>query len=97
MKDIKVELALKINKLIHDECENAPHDIGYRVSQLIEKKLDSIQQNLRLALDLLYAKTDDDECVLDHNGYCQTHGWFYKETCANKRAREILKEYGYEI
>jgi hypothetical protein len=31
-----VELALKINKLIHDECKDVPHDIGLRVSELVE-------------------------------------------------------------
>lgn len=32
-----VELALKINKLIHDECSLVSHDIGLRISELIEK------------------------------------------------------------
>ena len=32
-----VELALKINKIIHDECNDVPHDIGLRISELVEK------------------------------------------------------------
>ena len=32
-----VELALKINKIIHDECKDVPHDIGLRISELVEK------------------------------------------------------------
>jgi|AntAceMinimDraft_16_1070373.scaffolds.fasta_scaffold813127_1 hypothetical protein len=31
-----VELALKINKIVHDECKDAPHDIGLRIIELIE-------------------------------------------------------------
>lgn len=33
---MKVELALKINKLIHDECTNVPHDIGWRIVRMLE-------------------------------------------------------------
>jgi hypothetical protein len=32
-----VELALKINKIIHDECKDVPHDIGLRITELMEK------------------------------------------------------------
>jgi hypothetical protein len=32
-----VELALKINKIIHDECKDVPHDIGLRISELVER------------------------------------------------------------
>ena len=34
---MNVELALKINKIIHDECKDVPHDIGLRISELLEK------------------------------------------------------------
>ena len=33
-----VELALKLNKLVHDECKDVPHDIGLRIVELIERK-----------------------------------------------------------
>lgn len=33
---MKTELALKVNKLIHDSCKDVPHDIGFKVMELIE-------------------------------------------------------------
>jgi hypothetical protein len=33
-----VELALKINRLIHNECKDVPHDIGFRIVKLIDKQ-----------------------------------------------------------
>lgn len=29
------DLALKINKLIHNECDNVPHDIGIKIEKLL--------------------------------------------------------------
>ena len=34
-EDQKNNLALSINKLIHDRCEGAPHDIGKNIVDLI--------------------------------------------------------------
>ena len=31
-----VELVLDINKMIHNECKDVPHDIGYRIMELVE-------------------------------------------------------------
>jgi len=33
----RVSLFLKINKLIHDECKDVPHDIGLRIGELMEQ------------------------------------------------------------
>ena len=30
-----VELALKINRLVHNECKDVPHDIGIRIEELV--------------------------------------------------------------
>ena len=55
----------------------------------------NLQELLNSALDILGDLIDDEECVLDHHGYCQTHGWFYKNPpCPNKRAKELLKKCG---
>jgi len=32
-----VKLALEINRMIHNECKDVPHDIGARIMELIEK------------------------------------------------------------
>ena len=35
-----VELALKMNKLVHDECKDVPHDIGLRLLDIVKKNLE---------------------------------------------------------
>lgn len=35
-----VKLALEINRMIHNECKDVPHDIGARIMELIEKDYD---------------------------------------------------------
>ena len=41
-----VELALKINRTIHDECKDVPHDIGLRITELIKNhKADQLIKN----------------------------------------------------
>ena len=35
VSDENVELSLKVNCMIHDECNNVPHDIGFRVMEMV--------------------------------------------------------------
>ena len=37
-----VDLALELNKLVHDECKDAPHDIGIRLIRIVEKRYEAI-------------------------------------------------------
>jgi len=30
-----IDLALKINRVVHNECKDVPHDIGLRIEELI--------------------------------------------------------------
>ena len=32
-----VELAIKMNKLVHDECKDVPHDIGLRLLEIVKE------------------------------------------------------------
>lgn len=41
-----IDLAMKISKRIHDECENVPHDIGLKVLDVIEN--DSFEHNSKI-------------------------------------------------
>lgn len=36
MEDEVVDLALKINKFVHSECNDAPHDIGLRIAEIVK-------------------------------------------------------------
>ena len=36
----EVELALEMNKLVHNECKNVPHDIGLRLLDIVKKYLE---------------------------------------------------------
>lgn len=33
----KIELALKLNRLVHDECNDVSHDIGLRLEEICSK------------------------------------------------------------
>jgi hypothetical protein len=33
-----VDLALKLNKLVHDECKDVPHDIGLSLMEIVKEK-----------------------------------------------------------
>lgn len=35
LQSMDVKLALKINKLVHNECKDVPHDIGIRIEELV--------------------------------------------------------------
>jgi hypothetical protein len=35
---MNIQLALKINRLIHNECKDVPHDIGLRIMELIDNE-----------------------------------------------------------
>ncbi len=41
-----VELALKINRLVHNECKDVPHDIGLRITELVNKHQDQLRLNV---------------------------------------------------
>ena len=47
-----VELALKMNKLVHDECKDVPHDIGLRLLEIVKKNLEFRHQKDTLILKL---------------------------------------------
>jgi len=38
--------------------------------------------------DLVYS----DDCVLDHHGYCRSHGWLNNSECPHARAKKTLEE-----
>lgn len=46
-------------------------------------------RNIEL-LELLGCFVDDEECQLDHHGYCQTHSWMETSECPNKKANKLL-------
>ena len=36
----EVKLALEMNKLVHDECKDVPHDIGLRLLEIVKRNMD---------------------------------------------------------
>jgi hypothetical protein len=36
----EVKTALEMNKLVHDECKDVPHDIGLRLLDIVKKNLE---------------------------------------------------------
>ena len=41
----EVKLALELNKVVHNECRDVPHDIGLRLLEVVKKHIDE-QLNL---------------------------------------------------
>ena len=48
----EVELALEMNKLVHNECKNVPHDIGLRLLDIVKKNLEFRHQKDTFILKL---------------------------------------------
>jgi len=60
-----VELALKLNKLVHDECKDVPHDIGLRLLDIVKKNLefeqpkDTLVSKIKQRIESEYRKHPD--------------------------------------
>lgn len=50
----------------------------------------------REALELLPRFMDDDECMYDHNDFCQSH-YRSGKPCPHERARELLEEFSRDL
>jgi hypothetical protein len=49
-------------------------------------------RRLNQAVPLIGDLLDDEDCSLDHHGYCQTHYWFSDSDCPQARAKRWLAE-----
>ena len=68
-----VDLAIKLSKLIHDECKEVPHNIGITLTRIIEKHqkkltLTVVNQQRELLLDfwMKMPKTHKHKGVAEH-------------------------------
>lgn len=52
----------------------------------------AVEQRLNQAVPLITDLVDDEDCSLDHHGYCQAHGWFDDSECPQARAKRWLTE-----
>ena len=48
----EVKTALEMNKLVHNECKDVPHDIGLRLLDIVKKNLEFRHQKDTLILKL---------------------------------------------
>lgn len=40
----EAKLALEMNKLVHDECKEVPHDIGLRLLEIVKRNMNELGQ-----------------------------------------------------
>lgn len=67
-----------------------PEFVDFETQQSVFEAFKALAELVR---DLL----DDEECVLDHDGHCQAHGWLSDERpCPNGRGRQLLELFGQE-
>ena len=57
-----VDLAIKLSKLVHDECKEVPHNIGITLTKIIEKH----QRELLLDFWMKMPKTHKHKGVAEH-------------------------------
>lgn len=77
---------------------------GIVMDEVVQQSSPAIQQGfemgvlaaLETAVPLLEAYVDDEPCVLDHHGYCQSHG-LSEAPCINTRVKEFLRAAGPEM
>jgi len=67
----EVKLALELNKVVHNECKDVPHDIGLRLLDVVKKHLGE-QLNLPPVI----------KSVCDHDRhYSEIDGFAYCNKC----------------
>ena len=65
LTDKGVKLALKLNKLVHNECKDVPHDIGLRLLDIVKKYLefeqpkDTLVSKIKQRIESEYRKHPD--------------------------------------
>jgi hypothetical protein len=67
----EVKLALELNKVVHNECKDVPHDIGLRLLEVVKKHIGE-KLNLPPVINL----------VCDHERhYSEIDGFAYCNKC----------------
>ena len=60
----EVEVALALNKLVHDECRNVPYDIGLRIGKIVtEYGKSQWNEAIDAAVDFLFNSNDDEQYI----------------------------------
>jgi len=44
----EVKLALELNKVVHNECRDVPHDIGLRLLEVVKKHIQELNLKYKL-------------------------------------------------
>ncbi len=68
--------------------------VAMQVAAKAQKALDDnrAKKEKRELVNILKDLVDSDDCVLDHHGYCQSHGWLNNSECPHARAKKTLEE-----
>lgn len=73
----EIKLALEMNKLVHNECKDVPHDIGLRLLEIVKKHVGE-QLNLPPVIKSVCDRCDgkpENECkTLCDDCYQDIHG-----------------------
>jgi len=77
-----------IDKICTDEKERLACSVHSAAVALCEAKC---QARIEALINLIGDLTDADDCVLDHHGDCQAHG--YTKPCPMPEAYRVYKEY----
>ena len=64
----EVKLALEMNKLVHNECKDVPHDIGIKLMEVVKKHVGE-QLNLPPVIKSVCENCGKDEAVICQSCY----------------------------
>lgn len=72
------------------ECGFQPGETGCAdCVQVREMYADAVMPIVDRLRALVADFVDPDPCSLDHNGYCQAHGWYSGRPCPHRRAKDL--------
>lgn len=70
----EIKLALEMNKLVHNECKDVPHDIGLKLLEIVKKHIGE-QLNLPPVSNnevAVCSPCDDIKCTSRYSLFCKT-------------------------
>ena len=59
----EIKLALEMNKLVHNECEDVPHDIGLKLLEIVKRNVNEQLRQPPVSGQLLFSPDDIERIV----------------------------------
>lgn len=92
VKRLEQELKEAQDSLQHRNNSLAEYSLAWNLEkESLKAQVQQLQEQVSRLREALKAMVDDDDCSLDHHGYCQTHGWLSEGVCPQFTAKMLLQ------